>query len=256
MVKPPYLPPSTPVHPEAPLILTFDPKTGTTFERPTFVHGWCATAWIIRTGAQSGGSPLASGTAKAPTLMSSPSQASVNAVAGSVTEANQIIYDQCRIALRICAVFELDVRRLLQSSGVGARSVADAFANGKMVTSTDPTRKDFFDIVNNLFSTRGIDPGTAEPEMVGGVKRSGRTIFAEFSERIRRPCVHLFLINDVDRDDRPDTARSKTRGVTSVLELGGSKKGNDARTGTKLRPSQCRRMRAHLQRNIAIACPS
>ena len=224
-----YLPASTPVHPKAPLMLT--PSKFGPFELPIFVNGWCAVGWIVRTAKGGGGSSFAAGTEKAKTLLSTPSQQALDKITAEMTKANTILYGACGIALRLCSVYELDARRLFVNGARATVSLADTFTDGKLIPRSKPLAdrdnkpKTFLGFVDDLINFRGSIQGTAAAEQVGGVARSESAVFAEFTKRFQRPCVHLFFVDNVEKQDDPDTENKATRGVTGQVDVDTKKEG-------------------------------
>ncbi len=215
----PVIPPTTPIHPGTKMELHWDPKHGA-YDVVDYVNGWCAIVWIIQTDAGKGGSPLARVTGSGH-LMSDPTQQSVDAIAVSVSRANEILW-QCHVAVRACEIIELDARRIYWTPQGKRFSLADSFTGDEAVISNAAGSTDFFHTLDSIVSN-----GTADGENDGGQTISPSAVFDRFVAKLRKPCVHLFFVRRVKDANDP---KAHTAGVGGQSNYGASYGGQQVET--------------------------
>ncbi len=214
----PFIPATTPIHPNSAMTLYYHPKHGP-IDLLDYVNGWCGILWIIRTDKGKGGAAEADGLPKTDRLMSSPSQKVINDFSTKMTDANNILYqNKCKVAIRLCEVIVLDARRIYWMPGGKKQRLSDVFQGNKAVF--DKKGGGIMDILEKI-----VTNGSAESESRGGAKVTGGQVMKEFAKKIRKPCVHLFLVHDVQDKARPDTARRKVKGVGGQVNFGAVKGG-------------------------------
>lgn len=216
--EPPIIPPSTP--PIGPYAMVYDPERGGFFETTSYVNGWCAIVWILRTDKGKGGSAW-DDRPDTGQLMSQPSQKTVNSVATTMMLANAILW-QCQIACRVCEVIVLDARRLFTGDPSNPKTLQDtAFTpDGKAIY--DENGGGFISILEGM-----INNGQAKEESSGGAVVSAQTVFDSFVAKLRKPCVHLFFTAGIKDINKPN---EHTQGMGGKAQTGTTKDGKAAAT--------------------------
>jgi hypothetical protein len=190
------------------------PETGTTYQgydatgKPTtvkaYLNGWCVIIWLVRTDPGKDGSSLAPPISSLPkpyndkkyaNLMSDPPQASVDAVAKAMRGANQLLAacKDAKIAMRVCGVIILDVRRLSWNNAGKKVTLADSFTNGVAeIQKSKPGQpsSDFFDTLQQILSNGGADGET----LPNGQTVQGDKVFTNFAAKLKKPCFHISFV--------------------------------------------------------------
>lgn len=214
--EPPVIPPSTP--PIGPYAMVYDPERGGFYETTSYVNGWCAIIWVLRTDKGKGGSPWDDGPDTGH-LMSQATQKAVNSAANAMMFANDILW-QCQIACRVCEVIVLDARRLFTGDPSNPKTLqGTAFTpDGKAIFNDQGGG--FISILEGMISN-----GHALEETSGGAVVSAQTVFDAFVAKLRKPCVHLFFVEGIKDIHKPN---EHTQGMGGKAQTGATKDGQPA----------------------------
>jgi hypothetical protein len=205
------IPPCTPRHSNETIAIPVDDDVPPRhFVRiPAWVNGWCLMAWIVRGDAGFGCSPLADEVTPAEGRLLLPgNQRLVDRVAKDVRAANQVLAS-CDLAFRLCEVNVLDIRRIFIERTNGPMYPQELPVNGKWQFSDRPgARVDFPTLLSDI-----LTDGGAWVEDHGGRRVDGEVAHRALREKLRKRCVHLFYVADVEDAAHPDDGGHATAGV-------------------------------------------
>ncbi|MDX8398972.1 MAG: zinc-dependent metalloprotease family protein [Gallionellaceae bacterium] len=188
---------------------------------PEYLNGWCCMVWVIQTAKAKGGDSRVD-SAKNTRLISKAPPAVVNDIAAKMMGANRILFQSGNgIGLRICEVNVLDARRIYWLPRGKKTTLAGKFVSGKaqMIQGQDSILEEVENICTN---------GFAERETVGGSLRTARQVMTELRAKLRKPCVHLFIVEDVEDPKKPDKPPHNTAGFGGRASFGATNRGNPA----------------------------
>lgn len=149
-------------------------------------------------------------------LLSPPSLEIINNVARDLKKTNAILHPRCNIAFRMCEINILDARRISwPENPPNHKKLSDTFDQNGNLNSDTQSQSDF---VNT--SEKILVNGTAMDENVGGQRITGANAFNQLLTKIRKRCVHLFFVKNVQDRDNPDTNLRDVKGLGGLANFG------------------------------------